>query len=120
MIFSDDKPIYKQIYDYCCRHIGDGNWPTEERIPSVKELSVDLQVNSRTVLKAYEELSLRDIIYQKRGLGFFVASDASEKIAQLRRDEFFSDTLPAFIDKIKALRLSADEITSILNDALKN
>ena len=77
--FSTDKPIHVQILDYCMDCVGDGQWIAGERIPSVKELSVAMVVNPRTVMRAYEALEERGIIFQRRGLGFYVADGAVDK-----------------------------------------
>ena len=45
MQFNDNQPIWLQIYDHACRAIVSGRWPERERIPSIRELAVTLQVN---------------------------------------------------------------------------
>ncbi len=69
MEFNENRPIYKQIIDYCFSHIMSGEWAYESRIPSTKDMSVTLAVNNRTVLKAYDDMHALGVIYQKRGLG---------------------------------------------------
>ena len=54
MDFKTNKPIYQQIVDFCFSKILTREWRAEERVVSVRELSTQLAVNSRTVLKAYE------------------------------------------------------------------
>lgn len=114
MDFNNNKPIYRQIADYCCRRIVDGGWEPDGRVPSVKELSVEMAVNSRTVLKAYEELQDAGIIYQKRGLGYYVAAEAVTLIRDLRRSEFFSETIPELRRHMELLGLSLDDIAPYL------
>lgn len=63
MNFKTNKPIYQQIVDFCFSKILTREWRAEERVVSVRELSTQLAVNSRTVLKAYEYLQTEDIIY---------------------------------------------------------
>ena len=81
--FSSDRPIYRQILDYCMECVSTGQWIPEGRIPSVKELSVTMAVNPRTVMRAYEELSDNGIIFQRRGMGFYVGADG-----RMRRPSF--------------------------------
>lgn len=69
MDFKTNKPIYQQIVDFCFSKILTREWRAEERVVSVRELSTQLAVNSRTVLKAYEYLQTEDIIYPERGNG---------------------------------------------------
>jgi GntR family transcriptional regulator len=54
MDFKTNKPIYQQIVDFCFSKILTREWRAEERVVSVRELSTQLAVNSRTVLKAYD------------------------------------------------------------------
>ena len=80
MDFKTNKPIYQQIVDFCFSKILTREWTVGERIVSVRELSTQLAVNSRTVLKAYEYLQAEDIIYPERGMGFYLSKDAMKKV----------------------------------------
>lgn len=99
--FSTDKPIYVQILDYCMDCIGSGKWAPQGRVPSVKELAVTMAVNPRTVMRAYEELSERGIIFQRRGMGFYVSADAMEVVIGMRRREFEQTVLPEFVARLR-------------------
>lgn len=110
MEFNDNKPIYRQIADYAYNAILSGQWLPGEKIPSVRELSATLGVNSRTVLKAMEHLQNAGIITMKRGMGFELAADAIAKITAARREEFFSTTLPTLAEEMRRLGIKADEI----------
>lgn len=110
MEFSESQPIYKQIVDYCHRCIMSGEWREWERIPSTKDLSVALGVNNRTVLKAFDELNESEVIFQKRGLGYFVSSSAPERIRALMRAEFMTKTLPKMIETMRSLGITREEL----------
>ncbi len=112
MIFKDDKPIYRQIIDYCFNCILSGEWQTALRIPSVREMAVELAVNSHTVMKAYEYLQIHGIISPRRGMGFFLEENAKESVNTARRDEFFETTLPELFSEMKILGIGIDEITT--------
>ena len=71
MDFKETQAIYLQIVDLVCDHIVTGKWKAQERIPSVRELGVQLEVNPNTVMRAYDYLQAREIICNKRGVGFF-------------------------------------------------
>lgn len=116
MDFSNDKPIYSQIVEYCYHCIAQGFWPVETRVPSTRELAVSLEVNNRTVLKAFDDMAAAGIIYQRRGLGYFVAPDAHAIIHAERKKEFMTVTLPAFIKQMRFLGLSRDDIAPLLPD----
>lgn len=110
MEFSDNKPIYKQIVDYAFNCMIDGSWQSGEKIPSVRELAAVLGVNSRTVLKAMEDLQDAQVIEPRRGMGFILASDASLKVMEIRRREFFDVTLPAIIKEMERLNITPEEL----------
>lgn len=114
MEFNDNKPIYRQIIDFAYSQIMADVWLPEQRIPSVRELSVDLQVNSRTVLKAMEHLQGLGIIAVKRGMGFSLSPDAKKRVNEERRKEFFSTTLPDFIAQMQLLGINRDDINDYL------
>ena len=112
--FSDNKPIYRQIVDYASNLIIDGTWIPGERVPSVRELAAELGVNTRTVLKAMEDLQAAEMIVSKRGMGFLLAADAPEKVMEERRRDFFATTLPSLVAEMKRLALSPDDVISSL------
>ena len=68
MQFNDNQPIWLQIYDHACRAIVSGRWPERERIPSIRELAVTLQVNPNTVMRAYDKLGSDGLILIRRGM----------------------------------------------------
>ena len=80
MDFENNKAIYEQMADRLCDEIIAGTYKADDRIPSVREYAVMLQVNTNTAVKAYELLSREEIIYNRRGLGYFVAPNAREQI----------------------------------------
>lgn len=108
--FSDNKPIYRQIVDHACNLIMEGLWAPGEKIPSVRELSAELGVNSRTVLKAMEELQDLKIIFARRGLGFSLSADAPEIVRSQLRNEFFETTLPKLENTMKLLGISTNDL----------
>lgn len=114
MKFDTNKPIYRQLTDFCISRIDSGEWLADDRIPSTKDLAVRLAVNNRTVIKAYDELAEAGIIYQRRGMGYYVAADAREKIAGQRRAEFLNEILPDVAERMRALGLTLSDIAPYL------
>ena len=84
MTFTNDKAIYIQMADRLCDEILSGTYKDDDRIPSVREYAVLLEVNTNTAVKAYEQLAREEIIYNKRGLGYFVTPGA-ERLPELFR-----------------------------------
>lgn len=110
MEFSDNKPIYRQIVDYAFNCIIGNHWHSGERIPSVRELAIELGVNTRTVLKAMDDLQDLDVIEPRRGLGFILKTDAVDKILEERRNDFFNNALPALIDEARRLGITKERL----------
>ena len=104
MDFKTNKPIYQQIVDFCFSKILTREWRAEERVVSVRELSTQLAVNSRTVLKAYEYLQTEDIIYPERGMGFYLSKDAVKKVMRIQKKEFFENQLADIVPQHGAAR----------------
>ncbi len=110
MEFTQDKPIYRQIIDACYARILTGEWRAGERVPSVRELAVEVAVNTHTILKAYEYLQTHEIIVSRRGMGFYLTADAVDKVNAARREEFFNTTLPAVAAEMRLLGITVDEV----------
>lgn len=112
--FSKEKPIYSQITDYCLDRIRTGQWIPEGRIPSIKELSAELCVNARTVMKSYDEMESRGIIFQKRGMGYFVDREASKNVYEFLKDDFLKNVIPMVARKMAELGLTTEEVIARL------
>lgn len=110
MQFNQSQAIYLQIADYVCDRVQTGQLKPEDRVPSVRELAVTLEVNPNTVMRSYEHLQQQGIIYTKRGLGYYISEDALQKLNGQRRDQFLQEELPAFFHKIHLLGIGLDEL----------
>ncbi|MDO3645184.1 GntR family transcriptional regulator [Mucilaginibacter sp. L3T2-6] len=110
MEFKDNEAIYLQIAAYVCDNILMNKWPPEQKIPSVRDLAVELEVNPNTVMRSYEFLQKQEVVYNKRGLGLFVAPDGYERVKSLRRENFMQQNLPELFKNMYLLDISADEI----------
>lgn len=108
--FNSDKAIYLQMADRLCDDIMSGRYAANERIPSVREYAVMLQVNTNTAMKTYETLARDGVIYNKRGLGYFVAPEAKVQIMEARKREFREQTLPELFRRMRLLGLTLDDI----------
>lgn len=120
MDFKTNKPIYQQIVDFCFSKILTREWRAEERVVSVRELSTQLAVNSRTVLKAYEYLQAENIIYPERGMGFYLAKDAAKKVMKIQKKEFFENQLVEIFRNMELLDIGIDEIVERYSKLKKN
>ncbi len=113
--FSNDKAIYLQMADRLCDEILAGTYGADGRIPSVREYAVMLEVNTNTAVKAYDALARDGIIYNRRGLGYFVSPEARDTIMQSRRREFIDRTLPEMFRNMRLLGIGMDEVTEMWN-----
>ncbi len=110
MTFTNEKAIFLQMADRLCDEILAGTYHDDDRIPSVREYAVMLEVNTNTAVKAYEQLARANIIYNKRGLGYYVTPGAREQILRERREEFLKKTLPELFRQMSLLRLGIEDI----------
>ena len=110
MIFTNDKAIYIQMADRLCDEILADKYKDDDRIPSVREYAVMLEVNANTVVKAYDELSRADIIYNKRGLGYFVTPGAKKQIMKERKQEFMKERLPELFRQMQLLGITLEDV----------
>ena len=110
MTFSNDKAIYVQMADRLCDEILAGKYQDDDRIPSVREYSVLLEVNTNTAVKAYDELARENIIYNKRGLGYFVTPGAKKQILKERKKEFMKERLPELFRQMQLLGITLEDV----------
>ena len=114
-LFTDNQAIYLQIAEYIGDKILIGEWKQEERIPSVRELAVTMEVNPNTVMRTFENLQNAEVIFNKRGLGYFVSPDAVDKIRVERRKKFLELVLPNFFRQLSLLKISIKEVEDLYN-----
>ena len=119
MTFTNDKAIYLQIVDRLSDEILSGKYQDDDRIPSVREYAVLLEVNTNTAVKAYEQLAREEIIYNKRGLGYFVTKGAKKQILKARKKAFMKERLPELFRQMALLDISIDDVTEAYK-GLKN
>ncbi|MFI3258910.1 MAG: GntR family transcriptional regulator [Rikenellaceae bacterium] len=119
MTFNDSKPIYLQICELISNKILSLTWREGERIPSVRELGAELEVNPNTVMRAYEWLAERGVIYNRRGIGFFVSSEAKGIVTQQQRSILFESTLHEVARQMRLLGVSVEEVRVVLERLLE-
>jgi GntR family transcriptional regulator len=113
MEFRESQAIYLQIADLFCENILLKKWNADEKIPSVREIAVEVEVNPNTAMRTYTYLQDKGIIYNKRGIGFFVSDDGYNKSLELKKEKFFNQELPLFFKTIDLLGISLDDIGKI-------
>ena len=119
MNFKESKAIYLQIADRICDEILLGQFQEEERIPSVREYAAVVEVNANTVMRSYDYLQSQGVIYNKRGIGYFVSTGAHQLILTLRRAYFLKEELDYFFKQMYTLGISAKEIFDMYEEFSK-
>lgn len=118
MEYSENKPIYLQITDRIMDDIVTGIFPEEGRLPSVREYAGEAEVNPNTVMRSFDWLQQQQIIYNKRGIGFFVLPGACNRILEMRKDIFFNKEADLFFLRLKTLGISPQHLAELYTDFL--
>jgi len=120
MEFKDNPAIYLQIAEYVCEQILLKKWKLGDKIISIRDLAVNMEVNPNTVQRAYDFLQQRDIITNKRGVGYFIEADAMDRILTFRREQFMENELPVFMRNIYLLKIDLKEIKTLFEQFVQN
>jgi GntR family transcriptional regulator len=110
MEFRNNEAIYLQIAAFVSEKILRGLWLPDEKIPSVRDLAVELEVNPNTVMRTYEFLQSQEVIYNKRGIGFFVSTNGISKVKAYRKERFIEQDLPEFFRNIFLLDITLEDL----------
>ena len=120
MEFRDKQAIYLQISEYVCEQILLNKWPLGEKILSIRDLAVAMEVNPNTVQRAYDFLQQQKIITNKRGVGYFVEDDAMERILAFRKELFVQNDLPVFFKNLYLLNMDFKEMKQLYDEFIKD
>lgn len=120
MEFGDHKTIFLQIRDWLVDQILTGKLAPGDRIPSVRELAADIEVNRNTVMRSYALMELEGIIDIRRGIGFFVSDQARQRLATDEKAQFIRDELPKLIHQAKVLRLTLADFEPLIQQLHEN
>lgn len=114
MEFNESKNIFLQIRDWVADQILQDKIVAGEKIPSVRELAVEMEVNRNTVMRSYALMEEEGIIENKRGIGFFVATDAKINLLKMQKQNFLKDELPAILHQIEVLKLNSKDLQILI------
>lgn len=113
MEFREQRAIYLQIADMICEKILQQEWHAKEKIPSIRELAIEVEVNPNTVVKTYSYLEDQGIIFKQRGIGYFVIPDGYNKVLQLKKEKFLQHEVPKFFKTMRLLGVDFESLTQI-------
>ncbi|WP_235295701.1 GntR family transcriptional regulator [Portibacter marinus] len=120
MEFSNNNSIYLQIADRLCEQILSEEISGEDRIPSVREFAADIQVNPNTVMRTYGLLQDQGILYNKRGIGYFVSEKAKQIVMKTKKEEFIQESLPELFKMMDLLNIDFNELENIYQTSVKH
>ena len=113
MEFRKQQSIYLQIADHICEKILKKIWEKGDRIPSVRELAVEIEVNPNTVMRAYSYLQERGIVFNQRGIGYFISEDGYQKSRMMQQENFIKNELPRLLNTLELLDIKLEDLGNL-------
>jgi len=113
MEFRQQQTIYMQIADHIFENILAGELAPGDRLQSVREMAANIQVNPNTVVRTFSYLQDKGIIFNQRGIGFFVSDDALTKAQNLKKETFIQQYIPEFFKMMDLLNLSMKDLEKL-------
>ena len=114
--YQDRRPLYEQVTEKFRTLILSGAMTAGTRMPSVRQLAVELSINPNTIQRAYMELEQQGLIYPVKGKGNFVADTA--EITRIGREDYLSE-LRVLSDKGRDMGIRKKELLSVIEDCYK-
>ena len=102
-------PFYRQIIEQVKFAIAQGDLQTGERLPTIRQLSVDLSVNPNTVIRAYRELEIERMLDTQQGSGTFV-SKCRPDVDRLERQRMLDQILTDMLARASSYGFTLDEV----------
>ena len=112
--FTDDAPIYQQIMNIMKQQIASGELTPGQKLSSVREMALEAGVNPNTMQKAMAELEREGLLYSQRTAGRLVAGQ--EEIRKGLKKELMMEYVEEFLDKMKKLGISVEEVIALLQE----
>lgn len=115
MEFKDNQAIYLQIADHFYENILQKKWEGGEKIPSIRDMAVQFEVNPNTTMRTFSFLQEKGIIFNKRGIGYFVADDGYKRTLELKKEQFIKEDLPLLFRTMDLLGITMEDLQKIYN-----
>ena len=114
--YQDRRPIYEQIVEKFRHLILSGALPPGSRMPSVRQLAMDLSINPNTIQRAYNQLEQEGLIYPVKGKGNCIAD--SECVRKISRKRYLEE-MKTLVQKGRDMGFVEEELTYIIRDCYK-
>lgn len=111
--YSDARPIYEKVKDSLRQLMLSGVLPPDSRLPSVRELAMQLSINPNTIQRAYRELEQEGSIVSVPGKGSFVAAGGAARAA---KEAELREKLAALVQEFDALGVSREALVSMIKE----
>jgi GntR family transcriptional regulator len=108
-------PAYRQIIDQVLGGIAAGTLRAGDQLPTVRQLAVDLAINPNTVVRAYRELEIREVLTTQQGTGTFI-TDKKPPVDGLDRGRRIAQLCGELLSKAGAEGIDLEEIIAYLNE----
>ncbi|MBZ9633846.1 GntR family transcriptional regulator [Clostridium sp. FP1] len=112
--FNDKTPIYLQIMDLIKMNIVTGKLKSNDKLPSVREMAINLKVNPNTLQRSYQELERLGIVFTQRGTGTFVGEE--KNMVDNLKKEMAKEVIDSFILRMKSLGFTTNEIIESISN----
>src|SRR5580700_9964207 len=106
MEFKENQAIYLQIANHFFENILQKKWTAGDKIPSIRDMAVQFEVNPNTTMRTFNFLQDKGIIFNKRGLGYYLSDEGFAKTVELKKEQFIKEELPALFKSMSLLGLS--------------
>jgi len=116
---SSGIPIYKQLYSQIERMVLSGYFSVDQRLPSVRQVANDLDVNPMTVSKAYGLLEERGYLTRLRGKGMVVTARDNE-VLQQEKLTMLDEMIKELLAQAKHMGISGNKVAQLINDNIAN
>jgi|SRR5690554_4538645 len=116
-MFDGREPIYRQIADQIRQDVVEGTLQEEEQVMSTTQYATTFRINPATAAKAFAELIAEGVLYQRRGLGTFVATGARRMLLADRRERYFTEVLQPALEEAARLDIPLESVSSYVERA---
>ena len=111
--YRDVRPLYAQLTDKIRQQISGGVLVQGDKLPSVRELAVELSINPNTIQRAYNELEQEGYIYSVAGKGSFVSGTAD---ADAARRENLKEDLRKLLGELRYLGMTHEDAVKLIKE----
>lgn len=107
-------PFYRQIIDLTLSAISAGTLLPGEKLPTIRDMAVKLELNPNTIAKAYSQLQLLGVLDTQQGSGVFVSAHPSASVSEEDKQRVLEALCNDFVSRAQLLNIHVDELVEFL------